>query len=196
MRTIISGGQTGADMGGLLAGKSLSSFKTAGYAPKNYVTENGCNYELVNYGLIQSKVMGYEDRDRRNAQLCDIMIAFRLSKPLTGRGTTKTYNFAAHGKYLDSIEPRFNSVNGLTEMNHSPGHRPVMIVWDVLTHPNKSKFVSEILKFVLKYDYGELKIMISGPCESTCPGIQNGVYCLLREVLLQLPKDEPKKYPK
>ena len=42
---IISGAQTGADMGGLLAAKELG-FRNGGVDPENYMTEAGRNLDL------------------------------------------------------------------------------------------------------------------------------------------------------
>ncbi len=48
---IISGGQTGADQGGLIAG-SILGLLTGGTAPPNFWTEDGANYSLREYGLV------------------------------------------------------------------------------------------------------------------------------------------------
>jgi hypothetical protein len=51
LKKIITGGQTGADMGGLFAGKTLK-VKTGGTAADGYTTERGKNYRLRDiYGL-------------------------------------------------------------------------------------------------------------------------------------------------
>ena len=55
VRKIISGGQTGADIGGLLAGKFLG-LETGGTAPPNFMTERGSNWAL-------KKVFGLEEGD-------------------------------------------------------------------------------------------------------------------------------------
>ena len=50
---IISGGQTGADQGGLEAGKVLG-IETGGTAPPNFLTEDGPNPSLLKkYGLVE-----------------------------------------------------------------------------------------------------------------------------------------------
>lgn len=49
---IISGGQTGADQGGIHAAAILN-IPTGGTAPPNYVTETGPNYDLKKYGLVE-----------------------------------------------------------------------------------------------------------------------------------------------
>ncbi len=83
---IISGGQTGADMGGLLAGRDLG-IKTGGWAPKGWVTENGPDYELRNYGLVQHSSPNYPPRTRMNCQDSDLTVIFG---DLTSAGTRLT----------------------------------------------------------------------------------------------------------
>ncbi|MGR3295988.1 MAG: YpsA SLOG family protein [Candidatus Bathyanammoxibius sp.] len=48
---IISGGQTGADQGGLMAG-SILGLPTGGTAPPRFWTESGADYSLRVYGLV------------------------------------------------------------------------------------------------------------------------------------------------
>ena len=55
LRKIISGGQTGADQGGLLAGKSLG-IETGGTAPPGWVTDMGPQKEyLMSFGLLEGE---------------------------------------------------------------------------------------------------------------------------------------------
>lgn len=62
---IISGGQTGADMGGLLAGKKLG-FETGGYAPKDFLTEDGYKEKkLKKFGLQEVSEKGYDGYRKR-----------------------------------------------------------------------------------------------------------------------------------
>jgi len=65
---IISGGQTGADMGALLAARELG-IPTGGVAPKGWLTENGPQEELLrNFGLIECEEDGFPARTRRNVR--------------------------------------------------------------------------------------------------------------------------------
>lgn len=72
---IISGGQTGADMGGLLAAQDLG-IRTGGWAPKGYLTENGSNPTLREYGLIQHSSPNYPPRTRMNIIACGVTVIF------------------------------------------------------------------------------------------------------------------------
>ena len=63
---IVSGGQTGADMGALIAARELG-IQTGGFAPKNWLTENGPQEEMLRgFGLIECEEAGYPARTRQN----------------------------------------------------------------------------------------------------------------------------------
>lgn len=70
IKKIISGGQTGADMGGLLAGKALG-LETGGTCPANWKTELGSNLDLRNYGLKCSTSNNYSTRTRTRINIID-----------------------------------------------------------------------------------------------------------------------------
>jgi Circularly permutated YpsA SLOG family len=63
---IVSGGQTGADIGGLTAARQLG-LQTGGFAPKGWLTEDGPRESLLrSFGLIECEEDGYPERTRRN----------------------------------------------------------------------------------------------------------------------------------
>jgi len=63
---IISGGQTGADQGGLLAARELG-ITSGGTAPKDWWTETGAEEQLLrSFGLTESSEPGYDVRTRKN----------------------------------------------------------------------------------------------------------------------------------
>jgi len=70
----ISGGQTGADIAGLQVANALG-FATSGYAAKNYMTENGPNPKLKDFGLIDDGY-SYKERTILNAKISDLTILF------------------------------------------------------------------------------------------------------------------------
>lgn len=73
---IISGGQTGADMGGLLAAKDLG-IKTGGWAPKGFRTENGPNFALrTEFKLVAAQSDSYSYRTRLNVAESDFTVIF------------------------------------------------------------------------------------------------------------------------
>lgn len=85
---IISGGQTGADQGGLEAGKALG-LKTGGTAPMDWKTEKGPMKEfLSNYGLVEAGVPGYPFRTKMNVLNSDGTIIFGNIAGSPGSGLT------------------------------------------------------------------------------------------------------------
>src|SRR5262245_35594312 len=63
---IISGGQTGADQGALLAARDLG-LPTGGTAPQGWMTETGPQELLLkSFGLIECERRGYPARTRKN----------------------------------------------------------------------------------------------------------------------------------
>lgn len=83
---IISGGQTGADMGGLLAARKLG-LATGGYAPLNFLTEEGPTPELADFGIIDLKTKSYPPRTAMNVKSSDLTLIFA---DVIGRGSALT----------------------------------------------------------------------------------------------------------
>ena len=98
LKKIISGGQTGADTGALLAARQLD-IETGGFAPRRWLTEDGPQEEkLRRFGLIECEEPGYPARTRANVMHSDAtllvgddqiggtrltgQIAMNLNKPL------------------------------------------------------------------------------------------------------------------
>lgn len=74
---IISGGQTGADQGGLRAGLALG-IKTGGTAPPGFMTDTGPNLFLKEFGLVEGKPdpRTYPKRTYRNVVDSDGTVLF------------------------------------------------------------------------------------------------------------------------
>jgi hypothetical protein len=72
---VISGGQTGADQAGLRAAKALG-FKTGGYAPKEFMTEEGPAPWLADYGLVEHSDLDYHARTELNVLVSDGTVVF------------------------------------------------------------------------------------------------------------------------
>lgn len=73
--TIISGGQTGADQGGLFAAKELG-ITTGGMAPKGWRTEAGSAPWLEEYGLVEHSSDNYRLRTEANVKAADGTVIF------------------------------------------------------------------------------------------------------------------------
>lgn len=90
---IISGGQTGADQGGLRAAKRRV-IATGGYAPKNFWTEDGESPWLATeFGLLEGSG-DYLERTKRNVRLGDATIIFGKRSP----GSNRTEEFCRLAK--------------------------------------------------------------------------------------------------
>ena len=92
---IISGGQTGADQGGLIAAQELG-IPMGGTAPKGWWTEVGCQEKAMrSFGLIECEEPGYDARTRRNVSDSDGTLI--VGSDATG-GTALTATMAKHIK--------------------------------------------------------------------------------------------------
>lgn len=97
LKKIISGGQTGADMAGLMAGRALK-IPTGGTAPKFWMTENGSKEKfLQGLGLVEGPT-GYKERTRMNVRDADATVIFGIT---SSAGTKLTIRYAQmQGKLL------------------------------------------------------------------------------------------------
>lgn len=112
IKKVISGGQTGADIAGLIAAKQCG-IPIAGTAPKNFNTENGRNIELKNvYGLVAKG--GYKSRTIQNVCDSDGTIAFIVHNGVGG--TSKTIGYCKFKKWVDFLE------------SDSNGFKPVLVI--------------------------------------------------------------------
>lgn len=75
MLKIISGGQTGIDRMALEVAKELG-IKTGGYAPKGYLTENGSDLTLKEFGLEETETSDYNYRTKCNIRSASGSILF------------------------------------------------------------------------------------------------------------------------
>lgn len=92
LKLIVSGGQTGADIAGLRAAKTLE-IATAGYAPRHFMTETGPFPQLGSvYGLEEMKEGpgDYLARTRMNVMIADATVIFGKRSP----GSNKTEWYA------------------------------------------------------------------------------------------------------
>src|SRR5262245_18082685 len=76
LERIISGGQTGADQGGLRAARRLD-IPTGGWAPKGWLTEDGPAEELLrSFGLREYSKSGHSARTKANVLEADATVIF------------------------------------------------------------------------------------------------------------------------
>ncbi len=87
--TIISGGQTGADLGGLLAAEACG-IHTSGWAPKYFKTEKG-NQPLLGqrFNLIEHDRSGYPPRTSDNVRDSHVTLIFSTNPNSSGTVATQ-----------------------------------------------------------------------------------------------------------
>ena len=89
LRKIISGGQTGADRGGLEAGKKLG-LQTGGTAPRGYRTEKGPDLSLKNLGVTEHGSANFRPRTVRNVEDSDGTVWFGMTDTPGALATLQT----------------------------------------------------------------------------------------------------------
>jgi hypothetical protein len=103
--TIISGGQTGADQGGL-EGAAMAGFLTGGFMPKGFKTEYGSMPELADkYRLIEATSPDYIYRTHLNAKHSSITLWF---------GSDDSVGYNATSKACKSYSRPFYNVTNCT----------------------------------------------------------------------------------
>lgn len=84
---IVSGGQTGADQAGLFAARDLG-FETGGWAPKEFLTEDGPNRDLLSGFGLKDSGLPYAERTYQNVKESSLTLWF-------GRSGTSGYHATA-----------------------------------------------------------------------------------------------------
>jgi hypothetical protein len=106
---IISGGQTGADQGGLLAGEKLG-IPTGGIAPKGYRTESGTQeyYLRFRFKLKESNSKNYDIRTEMNVIKSHGTVIFMFTK---STGSEHTIKFCKQHNRPYYVINAINSIN-------------------------------------------------------------------------------------
>lgn len=192
---VISGGQTGADTGALVAAASMG-VRTCGYMPRGLEREGGGGAEIAAYyglhenttgplrsplGPLVSTDNAYKWRDMANVGLASHLLAVRLTAPGTGKGTMQTMHYALEGAY--EFHPERYAHRG-ADVDEHEGALRVLSVWDphLLAGDRRQAVVDRIVAW-LDADGRPGGLMVSGPLESTAPGVDAAVADLLGEAL-------------
>jgi len=165
LKKIISGGQTGADRGGLIIAKTLG-IKTGGKIPLGFLTENGSEPELgTKYGLEETASDKYPPRTFANAH--------------DSNGTMRfASNFGSPGERC--------TLNAIKE--YTKPHLDVDV--DIDGFPIWETTVSfEAAANWIQANNIEV-LNVAGNRESKCPGIELFVRNFLAEVLKLLEKED------
>jgi hypothetical protein len=107
---IISGGQTGADIGGLVGAKRVG-ISTGGTAPREFKTEVGSKpEELKAFGLIPHSSPNYKDRTRENVLNSNATLIIATDPGSDGTKLTIKYCEELGKPYL-MIDPNDDCIN-------------------------------------------------------------------------------------
>lgn len=155
IRKIISGGQTGADLGGLKAAKKLG-ITTGGMAPKGFKTELGSNPGLASiYGLTAAHTEDYSYRTAANVRASHTTIVFATKANSPGTKLTV--------KTCEAARKSFTVINPFDN--------------------NAAQMLTTFLAEINARYGGNLIVNIAGNRESKSKGIELRVEELLVEVL-------------
>lgn len=157
---IISGGQTGADKGGLLGAHDLG-IETGGYAPLGWRTENGPDLSLKKFGLIEAGSSDYKSRTRMNARDSHLTLWF---------GAKNTPGFKCTRSACNEAGVIFKIVDLLLLDRVGSIHR-----------------VRVIIRSLMK-QYDDVVINVAGNRESKNPGIQRRVRRCIRSIFSEIEK--------
>lgn len=155
-KKIISGGQTGADQGGLEAARYLGII-TSGTIPKDFLTENGSDYSLQKFHLNEHNSSNYVPRTIDNIKNSCGTVAFLIKKSI---GTGKTIGYCQKKKWVYYSDPK-------TKLD---GYRPVLVI----TNLEDIQVNSLCLKGFVENNKIEI-LNVAGHRESSLPGIQEKV---------------------
>lgn len=198
---VVSGGQTGADTGALLAAEAVG-MRTCGYMPRGYEREGGDGLRIAErYSLsegttgvlrsplgVQHTGNAYKWRDMANVGLVDGLaggvVAVRLSAPNTGRGTMQTMHYAREGVYDFHPDLYARPSDGVDVQDFSGTYARVLCLWD----PHQLEGGRRAAALASMVDWLDASspasgLVVSGPLESTVPGIEAAVASLLGDAL-------------
>ena len=152
---VISGGQTGADLGGLKAAKKLG-LNTGGVAPKGFKTELGFNLELQTvYALKESPSENYGIRTVVNIRSSDATLIFSSNAKSAGTKLTIQHCEKLYKPYI-IIDPKLENAPELTK---------------VFLEKQYVRFRKNLI------------LNVAGNRESKSPGTEEKVYQILLKVL-------------
>ncbi|MCG7946228.1 MAG: putative molybdenum carrier protein [Candidatus Thiodiazotropha taylori] len=118
---IISGGQSGADIGGLVGAKRVG-ITTGGYAPRGYKTEAGPQSEVLKqFGLVEHSSTNYKHRTKQNVISSDATLIVATDQMSDGTQLTIKYCKELNKPFL-VIDPAKDSHELIREFldNHTP----------------------------------------------------------------------------
>lgn len=176
--TVISGGQTGADQAGLNAARTLK-IKTGGWAPKDWMTEDGPAEALLSSYNLKEHAKGYRERTIANVKDSDITII--ISRKWKSPGTILTMNACRRaGKPFIAL----NEDTSVVEIYNEPE----LLVKIEAIQKQKDEMTSEEKQFdviantLKKYSV----INVAGNTEKNAPNISTMAFNLFYQLFSRL----------
>lgn len=157
LRRIISGGQRGADRGGLLAAHDLG-LRRGGMAPLGWRAEDGVIPEWLREGMMQSASAAYPVRTRANVE--------------DSGGTLIAF--------LDELHTETGGTAQTRDLCHRLG-KPCATLWVDANPADMARRGHDLLWWLTHWNIATLNI--AGPRESKSPGIQAAVHAALVNIL-------------
>ncbi len=163
LRKVISGGQTGADRGALIAAKQFNLL-TGGAMPSGFLAEDGLHPEFKELYGMSDDYADYHSRTTANVLAADLTICIATDWKSPGELLTKRL-LRENEKEFYCVDPRRNDLTMEVELLGS-------------------ELVGDIQDFRMKLE----TLNVAGNKESTSPGIQvwtveflTGLFDYLRE---------------
>jgi hypothetical protein len=175
---IISGGQTGADRGGLDAA-IYCDWPHGGWCPKGRKAEDGVIPEP--YQLKEMLTEKYLPRTQANVIDSDATVIFTYG-PLTG-GSLKTATYAHH------LEKPWHEV----DLSRTTQKKAILQIMMWLAGDEELNDYDEYVAFPPPL---ECVLNVAGSRESHAPGIQEAVFQLMVDVLIDVNRYESKHFHK
>jgi hypothetical protein len=157
---IISGGQTGTDQAALRAAHA-AGIPTGGYVPRGFLTEDGPNPGLADFGLVEAPLASYPARTRLNVALADAVLWF--GDPASPGGKLTLSSCRAKGI-------------------------PCLVMRESITPEYAARW---LLAYVFPGREGGVTLLVAGNRESSAPGIGARVEAFLGRTLGLLREGRP-----
>ena len=130
---VISGGQTGADFGGIYAANCVG-IATGGYCAQGWRTEAGFSPWLAEYGLVEADKPGYPYRTRLNIEQSDGTLLLVTEPDSSGSKLTRELCSCDAG------------LGGLDRYGYPAGKPLFQIEWDDFGKPTNPRYTNEYLQ--------------------------------------------------
>jgi len=174
---IISGGQTGADLGGLEAGECIEGMETGGFMPLGWRTQAGPRPEYrVRFGMKETSQKYYPPRTEANVKAADATLIFGNRESRGSRLTIRLCDKHQKPYYLQDfpihVEPR--------GFIHSP----------------PSIILEAIVRLTYWLSWNEVGILnVAGNREETNPGIQDFTMAVVNGAVLKVNGEDVNRQP-